>query len=599
MADDNTDSWMGFAQRSRDDGGLGLAPHQAAGLVGNLQNESGSSIPAWGPTGDNGSAWGTAQWRGDRLDNLKSYAADNGLDHRSVEAQQAFMRHEFDTTENSSYKALQAAQTPEAAATAVNTQYERSADRSGNRERAARALMDGPTAIDAAMGRTRSTGSQAMAYAAPDPTVTPPALNQQQPQGALTAGGQPVSPNNWDTFAQMLKDMAPGIAQDPAHAQVLEAAANATRPAKAVAGTWSVHTFPDGTVGRVNNQTGIVLDNKGVPITGDHSKEEGKYGIVTPANPVTGAPAVMGYPPSREDWKATQTPEAKAAADQVSADAAKSSSLTGPEFMDSLTQNRGSQYANSIQAILDGRALMPTASSRQPGAAQLRADALQADHTLQEGTGPARVKLRQSYETATAPGSPAQQIRMGNVALDHGGNLSDEIEAVKAFHDHADSEVPGVSYGLNWAHNKTLAGQSSPEAQAYTALQTHINNFASEKAKFLGGGVAGEHEKQRILDLYDMNKSLPELRAGMAADAKDVMAKGDELQNSWRTGNDNSQLVKDFPIISKEGQAGYDRIIERHSRTEKGGYVTPGSSTAAPSTKPATGTFKDVPWSIK
>jgi hypothetical protein len=31
-----TSAWLNFAQRSRDEGGLGLAPHQAAGMVGNL-----------------------------------------------------------------------------------------------------------------------------------------------------------------------------------------------------------------------------------------------------------------------------------------------------------------------------------------------------------------------------------------------------------------------------------------------------------------------------------------------------------------------------------------------------------------------------------
>jgi len=65
--DDNTQSWLDFAMRPFDQGGLGLAKHQAAGLVGNLQQESGGGIPAWGPTGDNRTAWGSAQWRADRL----------------------------------------------------------------------------------------------------------------------------------------------------------------------------------------------------------------------------------------------------------------------------------------------------------------------------------------------------------------------------------------------------------------------------------------------------------------------------------------------------------------------------------------------------
>jgi hypothetical protein len=254
---DNSSGWMDFAQRSRDDGGLGLAPHQAAGLVGNLQNESGSDLNPWGPTGDNGTAWGTAQWRGDRLDGLKQSAQASGLDYRTPEAQQAWMRREFDTTHNAAYKALQATTTPEEAANVVNRQYEISADRSGNRERSARALIDGPTAIETAMGRTRSTGSQPMAYAATDPNANG-ALNPAQPQGALTAGGSPVPQQNWaDKLGQMLQDMAPGIAQDPDHAKALEAVAAGGRKV-AQQGTWS-QTPVDKTTGKaylLNSLTG-------------------------------------------------------------------------------------------------------------------------------------------------------------------------------------------------------------------------------------------------------------------------------------------------------------------------------------------------------
>jgi hypothetical protein len=597
---DNTGSWMDFAQRSRDDGGLGLAPHQAAGLVGNLQNESGSGIPAWGPTGDNGSAWGSAQWRGDRLQALKDHADENDLDYRTPEAQQSFMRQEFDTTHNGAYKALQAATTPEEAANVVNRQYEISADNSGRRAQSARALFDGsdgPTAIETAMGRKPATGSQAMAYT--DPTQTPGALtNPGQPQGALTAGGTPVdtSTPQWaqilQKVGQTMAEMAPGIAQDPAHAAALEQVAAAGRQPQ---GTWSTNFDPITGMATQTNSSNPSQTRQfkyAAPRTDPNDKE--KWSVI--GKDRFGQP-IMGFPPTPEEYAASK------AAAPAPDPAAETSGLSGKEFMDAITKSQGPQYANSVQAIVDGRALMPNSSSRQPGAAQLRADALQADPTLQEGTGPARVKLRQAYTTSTAPNSPAVQMRMGNVALEHGANLSDEIEAVKAYNDHADSSIPGVSYGLNFAHNKTLAGQSTPEAQAYTSLQTHINNFASEKAKFLGGGVAGEHEKARILALYDMNKSLPELRASMAADAEDVMAKHGELQNGWRTGNDNSPLVPDFPVVTKEGQAGYDRIIARHNQTKDGGYVQPsGVKSSTPSPTPSTSkpmkTSNGVSWSI-
>jgi hypothetical protein len=238
---DNASSWLDFAQRSREDGGLGLAPHQAAGLVGNLANESGSDLSPWGPTGDNGTAWGTAQWRNERLDGLKQHAQENGLDYRTPEAQQAWMRREFDTTHNGAYKALLASTTPEEAANVVNRQYEVSADRSGRRENTARAIFtDGPTAIDQAMGRRPSTGSKAMAFSGDDEDK--PALRPQIPPGALN--GATTQPGWLEILGQTLKDMAPGIAQDPDHAKVLEAVAAGSRKVAADNGTWSTNYDP-------------------------------------------------------------------------------------------------------------------------------------------------------------------------------------------------------------------------------------------------------------------------------------------------------------------------------------------------------------------
>jgi hypothetical protein len=130
----NVQSWYDFAIRPVDQGGLGLSQAQAAGAVGNLQAESGANIPSWGPTGDAGTAHGAAQWRLDRFDNLQKYAADRGLDYRSTEAQQGFMRNEYLGSERAAYDRLTAAKTPQEAAGVVNQYYERSADKSGVRE---------------------------------------------------------------------------------------------------------------------------------------------------------------------------------------------------------------------------------------------------------------------------------------------------------------------------------------------------------------------------------------------------------------------------------------------------------------------------------
>jgi hypothetical protein len=137
---DNSKSWYDFAVRPVDQGGLGLSPVQATGVVSNLQAESGAGIPSWGPTGDQGTAHGAAQWREERLAALQKYASDRGLDYRSTEAQQGFMRNEYLNSERGAYDRLLAAQTPQQAAGVVNRYYERSADRTGTREAAAARL---------------------------------------------------------------------------------------------------------------------------------------------------------------------------------------------------------------------------------------------------------------------------------------------------------------------------------------------------------------------------------------------------------------------------------------------------------------------------
>ncbi|WP_368508085.1 phage tail tip lysozyme [Bradyrhizobium lupini] len=190
---DLTGQWLNFAQQPVDQGGLGLAPHQAAGLVGNLVNESGRGLSAWGPTGDNGTAWGTAQWRGDRLNALKSMFPDN---YQTPQAQMQFMRHEMMGSENRAYKALLTAKTPEEAATAVNRLYERSADTTGNREKAARQLMaqfggaGGASPALAFSGDDEEGGGDAPAALSANSTMGKGALQNIMPAVEKESGGK-------------------------------------------------------------------------------------------------------------------------------------------------------------------------------------------------------------------------------------------------------------------------------------------------------------------------------------------------------------------------------------------------------------------------
>jgi hypothetical protein len=140
----NVASWHGFATRPYEQGGLGVNPAQAAGIVGNLTHESGPTIKPAGLVGDSGTAFGAAQWRGDRYANLQGFARANGMDPNTTEAQQAFMRHEMrgsgpygGGSEARAFNALSAAKDPSGAATAFDRTYERSAGLTTGRRAAA------------------------------------------------------------------------------------------------------------------------------------------------------------------------------------------------------------------------------------------------------------------------------------------------------------------------------------------------------------------------------------------------------------------------------------------------------------------------------
>jgi hypothetical protein len=271
-------SWLNFAQQPADQGGLGLAPHQAAGLVGNLVNESGQNLPAWGPTGDNGTAWGTAQWRGPRLAALKNMFPDN---YQTPEAQMQFMRHEMMGPENRAYRALMAATTPEEAATAVNRHYERSADNTGGREKAARQLMaqfggaggdtgGGTGALafsdDDEGGSTGSTGGALSTNS----TLGTGALQTLMP-GVEGAGESKGGKHKWSSA---LTGMAAALASisSPQQAYALSALSKQLKDGDAdEAPTYKISVGKDGRIIRVNPKTGAVDAIGGNPASSDAS----------------------------------------------------------------------------------------------------------------------------------------------------------------------------------------------------------------------------------------------------------------------------------------------------------------------------------------
>lgn len=104
----------------------GLEPHHAAGIVGNLVQESGhfrDDVIAGTRKGDEGKATGIAQWHPDRAKELEKWASRNGMNPYSLDAQLEFVYHE--ARQRGDIGALSKTKTPEEAAFVFAKRYER------------------------------------------------------------------------------------------------------------------------------------------------------------------------------------------------------------------------------------------------------------------------------------------------------------------------------------------------------------------------------------------------------------------------------------------------------------------------------------------
>lgn len=77
---------------------LGFSPTEAAGITGNLAVETGNfdpSVISFDRRGDNGTAYGMMQWRGDRFQNLLDFSREVNRDPRDWRTQLMFVRAEM------------------------------------------------------------------------------------------------------------------------------------------------------------------------------------------------------------------------------------------------------------------------------------------------------------------------------------------------------------------------------------------------------------------------------------------------------------------------------------------------------------------------
>lgn len=118
----------------------GWTREQAAGIVANLQRESGLNPEAFNASGGGKGAYGIAQWRepGNRQSNLFKFA---GTDKPTFEQQLAFIQHELNTSERGAATDLRGAKTAEEAADSFLRKFERPGFKDYSREYAERTRL--------------------------------------------------------------------------------------------------------------------------------------------------------------------------------------------------------------------------------------------------------------------------------------------------------------------------------------------------------------------------------------------------------------------------------------------------------------------------
>lgn len=100
---------------------MGFSASAAAGVVGNLVQESGLRTDA---IGDNGTSGGLAQWHNERLDALKRFAAARGKKWTDLDTQIEFLAEEMRTSYADTYAKMQNAELPEIAGQIMTDEYE-------------------------------------------------------------------------------------------------------------------------------------------------------------------------------------------------------------------------------------------------------------------------------------------------------------------------------------------------------------------------------------------------------------------------------------------------------------------------------------------
>ena len=168
---------------------MGFTASAAAGVVGNLVQESGLRTDA---IGDNGTSGGLAQWHNERLDALKRFAAARGKEWTDLDTQIEFLAEEMRTSYADTYAKMQSAELPEIAGQIMTDEYEKPDSASANysqRRANARAAYE---AMKSANKQTSADASHGGAGGSYDSLVSPTSYAAGFAAGG-TAGLMPMA----------------------------------------------------------------------------------------------------------------------------------------------------------------------------------------------------------------------------------------------------------------------------------------------------------------------------------------------------------------------------------------------------------------------
>ena len=192
---------------------------------------------------------------------------------------------------------------------------------------------------------------------------------------------------------------------------------------------------------------------------------------------------------------------------------------------------------------------------------------------------PSRFAAKKEFMTGTGANSPANVITMGNTAIKHLGEMSDEAEKL----DNFNTGIPGNAL-LNYGRNEYK--KASGTATDLSAFEAAREKYVDEATKFYRGTGGNESDILRGIELLSSSKSLPELRSAVNENVKLMQSKIDALQDRWHQAVPGAG---DFPIVHEDAQGALDRIGRRFQNLQGPADVgvTPPAPPAPPEQLPA------------